>query len=173
MADDAESITIHSSWGGILGAFLGSALVLAVGLMTIAFNGTSTVSVIITVVGGLFLLGVLFDYPVAATFDRDGLVRHAPLRRHRIDWDDVRQLTRTRPTLRAFRSGAVVGGLTAVVGRRRYLLTNRAESAGEYDLLDEVLDSHELGVDDLRRPAEEVPPTWLYRRRHWRPDHTR
>ena len=82
---------------------------------------------------------------------------------------DVRQLTRTRPGLSAFRKGTVVGGLTAVVGRRRYLLTDHVESAAEYDHLEVLLDPHDLLTDRLHRPGEDTPPTWLYRRRHHRP----
>ncbi len=168
--DTVESITLHSSWRGLLTSLLGSSVVLGLGLLALAANGTSPVGVVVAALGALLVLGVLADYPVASTFDVEGVTRRAVIRRHRIAWSSVRQLTRTRPSLLALRKKAVEGGLTAVVGRRRYLLTDVAESADEHDRLVDLLDDVGLGLDTLRRPAEDVPPTWLYRRRSWRPD---
>ena len=169
-ADDGATLTLHSSWRGIITSYVGSLIVLGLGVLTLAVNGVTAVPVVITILGVLFVLGVAFDYPIASVFDADGVTRRATLRRHRIEWDDVRQLTRTRPGLSAFRKGAVVSGLTAVVGRRRYLLTDHAESAVEHDQLEALLDPHDLQTDRLRRPGEDRPPTWLYRRKHHRPD---
>ncbi len=167
---DPGPITLHSSWRGIITSFVGSSIVLGLGLLTLAFNGVTAVPVVITALGALFVLGVSLDYPIASTFDAEGVTRRAAVRRHRVEWEDVRQLTRTRPGLSAFRKGIVVGGLTAVVGRRRYLLTDHVESAAEYDHLEVLLDPHDLLTDRLSRPGEGTPPTWLYRRKHHRPD---
>jgi len=64
------------------------------------------------------------------------------------------------------------GGLTAKVGRRRYLLVDQCEAIAEFDQLGDVLAARyvELGVDEMIPPHAETEPTWTYRRRHWQPD---
>ncbi|MEM1335131.1 MAG: hypothetical protein AAGG08_16900 [Actinomycetota bacterium] len=174
MPDPAtDSITIHSSWRGIISSFIGASFVLIVASIVVAVNGVSTGTSIVLAVGVLFVVGVLADYPIASTFDRHGVTRRAVMRRHRLAWDRVDQLTRTRPGIVAQRRKVVQGGLTAVVGRRRYLLVNHVESLGEHELLDDVLADHDLAFGLLLRPPDDVPPTWLYRRAHWKPDSAR
>lgn len=167
---DADQLTIHSSWKGIITSFGGGGLTLLVGALAVSANGARLLPMIILTVGVVLTVGVLFDYPIAATFDRDGVVRRALLRRHRISWERVDQLTRTRPSIFAMRRQVVQGGLTAAVGKRRYLLTDSVESLTEHEALARLLDGHEIAFDGLLRPPDDVAPTWLYRRQKWRPE---
>lgn len=164
-----EAITLHSSWRGVVGSFAGATLLAVIGLSVLASNGLTVVSGLLTFVGVGVLFGVAFDYPIASTFDGDGVVRRALLRRHRMRWDEVRQLTRARPGVVAGMRGLVPGGLVALVGRRRYLLVDQTESGAEYDQLEELLGdlAEALSIDTLRRPPDTVNPTWVYRRAHW------
>lgn len=167
---DADQITIHSSWRGVVWSHVGALSVLLVGVITVSANGTRMVPMLVLAGGVVLTTGALFDYPVAATFDRVGVTRRAPLRRHRIRWERVDQLTRTRPGIFMSRRKVVRGGLTAAVGKRRYLLTDSVESLAEHEALAALLDGHDLGFDGLLHPPDDVAPTWLYRRRKWRPD---
>ncbi len=173
----SDEVILHSSWRTIAGGYIGPAALLALAAVALARGGGGTA--IVFGILGLGLLSVLvFDVPVSSRFRSDGVERRALLRRHLIEWTDVRQLTRARgkvlsinrftgdPEMRANR-----GGLVAVVGKRRYLLVDTAESRDEFDRLMELLEEHASGlVDEDLMPPPDVPPTYLYRRRHWRPD---
>lgn len=169
MADGA-SITLHSSWRGIVTSYLGAFIVLAISVAAMSASGLGILTGIFLAVGLFLALGVLFDYPIRSTFDADGVTRRAMMRRHRIDWDDVRQLSRTRPGLAGIRR-LRQGGLVAVVGKRRYLLVDQAESGPEHDVLDSVMgeNSAAVGLDALARPGDDVSPTWIYRSKRWQP----
>ena len=170
-APPATSITIHSSWRGIIGSLVGALIILGLGLIGLATAGARLIPMGFMLLGTLFLLVALFDYPVATTFDEDGVHRRSILRRHTIEWDRVRSLTRTRPSmLRGFR-GLSAGGLAAAVGRRRYLLVDQPESEAEYDELEEVLGAfgEPIPLDNVVRPGSGNAPTWMYRRAKWSP----
>jgi len=164
-----RSVTFHSSWKGFGSSLIGSVIVLAAGVASAVFGG-STGSWILLAVGVVLTAGVFLDYPVAARFDRGGVTRRALLRRHRIEWERVDQLTRARPGIAAAARNLNPGGLTVKVGRRRYLLIDQCESRREFDALMVVLDGRDgLGLDDLIAPPDGVVPTWTYRRTRWEP----
>jgi hypothetical protein len=163
------SVTLHSSWKGVASSFIGSFIVFAAGAAAAAVGG-STGSWIFFSVGIGLVVGVFLDYPVAARFDRDGVTRRALLRRHRIEWERVGQLTRARPGIAAAARNLNPGGLTAKVGRRRYLLVDQCESRPEFEALMRVFAGRDdLGLDDLIVPPDGVDPTWTYRRARWTP----
>lgn len=166
-------LTLHSSWRGIIGSFLGAALILLMGVLGGLAGDWGTLSLIICAIGTLCLLGLAFDYPIASTFTDDGVVRRTVLRRQPLRWERVDHLTRARPGIAASLRKLSLGGLVAVVGRRRYLLVDQPESGEEFDELERVLvdSSSEIpDIDLVIRPGDGVSPTWLYRRRHWRPE---
>lgn len=176
MAAPSE-VTLHSSWRTVVGGYVGPVMLLALALAAWAGAAVGT-AVVLAVLGAVLLGVVLLDLPVASTFGPDAVERRAPLRRHRIGYSDIRQLTRARgkllsinrftgdPEMRANR-----GGLVAVVGRRRYLLVDNAESRGEFETLMALLEEYAAGlVDEDLMPPTDIAPTYLYRRRHWRPD---
>lgn len=169
--DDNESVTLHSSWRGIVLSAVGAGFVLLVGVGLLFGRGPGVMSVALTVVGVVSVAVVLFDYPVASRLTPGYVERRALLRRHRLDWDRVDQLTRTRPSLSGIRS-LRPGGLVAKVGRRKYLLVDQCESLAELDRVQAVLGDRceALGVDDLVLPHAETDPTWTYRRSRWQPD---
>ncbi len=167
-----DSITIHSSWRGIIGSFAGAVLVLVAGIFAVAAAGVRAWPILILVVGTVMMAGVLLDYPIASRFDVRGVERRPVLRRQLLRWDRIDRITRSRPSLRASLRQLNPGGLVAVVGRRKYLLVDRIESPAEYDRLQDVVSAiteHER-LDDVVRPSPDVAPTWLYRRRRWRGD---
>ena len=169
-APPATSITIHSSWRGILLSLVGSLIVLGLGLLGLGAAGeVRLLPVLFVVFGTLFLLVALFDYPVATRFDAEGVHRRSILRTHTIRWEDVRALTRTRPNIMRNFRGLSAGGLAALVGRRRYLLVDQPESEEEFDTLEEVVGTIDEPVffDGVIRPGQNAP-TWLYRRAKWR-----
>lgn len=164
-------VTLHSSWRGIVGSFLGALIIAGLGLLA-GFGGRwNVLSVSLCVVGAVFVIGVAVDYPVASTFDTDGVVRRTLLRRQSLRWERVTHLTRARPGMAASLGKMSLGGLVARIGRRRYLLVDQPESGTEYDELEQVLAAAGSDVPDIDRvirPGDAVSPTWIYRRRRWR-----
>ena len=165
-----DAVTLHSSWRGIALSFVGSGFLAGVAIFVALANGIGWFTGVLLAVGLVIFGGIAFDYPIASTFAADRVERRSLLRRHRIGWDGVDQLTRTRPGFAAGPRRFMPGGLVAIVGRRRYLLTDQPESGEEHDRLVAVLEpwSKQLGLKGLRRPSDQVAPTWLYRRRRWR-----
>jgi hypothetical protein len=166
------SITLHSSWRGIVLNSLGALIVLAVGIWGLAGGGLNVISSIVFVAGVILVGVVLFDYPVAATFSADGVVRRMMLRRQNMDWSRIDQLSRTRPKMLSSFRKLAHGGLIAVVGRRRYLLVDHCESRDEYNEVERLVGERadEIGLWEVPRPAKGTNPTWLYRRSKWEPD---
>lgn len=169
MTSDDDSITLHSSWRGIVFSLFGAVAVLAVGIGVTIANDGAPLAIAVLALGVLLTATVLFDYPVASTFRADGVVRRAVLRRHRIEWERVDQLTRTRPGITGGFRTLTAGGLTAKIGRRRYLLVDQCESTDEFDRLSAVLDARvlDLALDEMIVPKEGTDPTWTYRRTKW------
>lgn len=170
-SDPPLGVVVHSSWSGLLGASLGALVLLGAGAVGVVLGGWRVIPTGLFVLGVLFVATVVFDYPVATAFDADGLTRRMLLRRHRILWDRVDQLTRSRPGFTAGLRGTRHGGLTAVVGRRRILLVDQPESPAEYDAVCAVMGdrSFDVGLFGGMRPPDGTNPTWLYRSKRWSP----
>lgn len=169
--DTLREVSLHSSWRGLVAAYLGAALVLGCGVLALIAVGPTVISVAFTVLGSALMLGVLLDVPIASRFAPAGIERRALLRHSTLSWDRVSSLTRTRPTLQLSARRLGLGGLVAVAGRRRYLLVDRVEAATEFDAVVDLVERVAPGcdVDGLLRPGPEVPPTWISRRSRWRP----
>lgn len=169
---DSPSVTLHSTWTGIIASFSGATLLLLLGSGMVFVNGTSWFTIGLVVAGLVLAAVVLFDQPIASEFTRHGVTRRAVFRHHRLAWDDITRLSRLRVgVLRTRRDNR--GGLTAEVGRRNYPLVDRMESAIEYDDLRRLLGPERADVLALttdRRPPDGRSPTWMYRRREWRPE---
>lgn len=170
---DVPSITMHSSWRSLAMGGMTAGLVALAGTWAVAQAGFGPVPATVCVLGWLLVAVMAFDFPVATTFTADGVQRRMVLRRQWFAWERIDQLTRTRPSLVRLDRRVEHGGLTAKLGRRRYLLVDRCESNDEFDSLLGVLEA--AGIEDriagmLLRPGEKAPPTWLYRRKRWRPD---
>ncbi|MEQ8436888.1 MAG: hypothetical protein RIB65_05300 [Ilumatobacter fluminis] len=175
MTESRPTITLHSTWRLLLGSWLSAGMLATAGTWAVAMGGFRFIPVVVFLVGWGVLAIVLFDMPMASTFDDHGVVRRAPLRKHRLDFRDGDQLTRTRPSVIGIARSLEHGGLALRRGRRKYLLVDRLESLVEYEALLDVMDADgtpgsEVGADVLPMPNEKIPPTWLYRRRHWRPE---
>ncbi|MGI9645703.1 MAG: hypothetical protein ACR2O6_10380 [Ilumatobacteraceae bacterium] len=175
MASTEDSVTLHSSWWGIVGSYAGALILLAIGLTAVIGGGWRPFSIVVFTLGALVTFGVAVDFPFASTFSADGVRRHTLLRRQFLPWAKVSQLTRSRAGLLRGLRKVVLGGLVAVVGRRRYLLVDQQESGAEYDALFDVIFEldDDIGLDTLGRPADDVVPTWIYRRSKWAPEHAK
>lgn len=173
MADSGSgaSITIHSTWRGIILGGLGAGLLAAAGTWGVSQVGFRLIPGTLFVVGWILLLTMAFDYPIASRFTSEGVTRHMALRRQHFEWDDDHQISRTRPKLIRVDRRLEHGSLSLVKGRRRYLLVDRLESADEFDQMVDIVEAGESDMSPsmLPRPADGVAPTWLYRRAHWRP----
>jgi hypothetical protein len=170
-----RTVTVHSSWRGLIGGFVGAGVIAVGGTAGVASVGLRPLPVIIAVVGWALLAVMAVDFPVASTFSATGVERRMLLRRQRLVWRPGDALSRTAPRIIWADRRLEHGGLTLVRGKRRYLLADRPESGTEYDALVETVEvdgttGREVGASRLPRPAESIPPTWLYRRRRWRPD---
>lgn len=170
-----RTVTIHSSWRGILGGFGGAGIIALGGTYGVAAVGARPLPLVIAVVGWCLVAVMAADFPLASTFSADRVVRRMLLRRQTIVWRAGDRLSRTAPRIIWADRRLEHGGLTLVRGRRRYLLADRPESGFEFDALIETVERDgtpgaDLGASLLPRPAEAVPPSWLYRRSRWRPD---
>ncbi len=173
--DSRHSLTLHSSWRGIILGCCGAVVVAVAGTYGVVAAGFTVIPTVLFAVGWVFVITMLFDFPIASVFTGEGVERRMILRRHRLPWGRVERLTRTRPTMMRVDRRLEHGALAAKRGRRRYLLVDRLESAEEYDHMVDVVEAEgsagkHLGASMLPRPGEKVPPTWLYRRATWRPD---
>jgi hypothetical protein len=168
---DVCSVTLHSSWRGLALSLLGAGVVFVGGVVSMALTGGAVGSWLLLFAGSLVLGLVMSDVPISAEFDSQGVTRRSLLRRQRVYWDRVDQVTRARPAVIAMNKGLTPGGLTAKVGRRRYLLVDQCESLGEFYRLAAMLEHRQdaLGVDELLPPPVDVDPTWTYRRAKWQP----
>lgn len=166
------SIRLHSSWTGLLTAYVGGALAVVIVVFLFADYGVTTVSVVLGLIALALLAVVVFDVPISAEFTDEGVTRRALGRRHHLPWIRIDRLERMRVgVLRTSRSRG--GGLVARIGSRRYVLVDRMEGPIEFDDLRAVLGrdrADAFGLTRELRPPDDRSPTWLYRRRVWRPD---
>jgi hypothetical protein len=167
-------VTLHSSWRTVVGGYVGPLILLMIAALAVQRGGVGPIVVLMTAFALILIAILLFDFPVATRFDTHGVVRRMPLRSHHIAWDDIERLSRARGKVldpRRFTDRANRGGLVAVVGRRRYLLVDQAESRQEFDMLAKLLGQVAPGlVNESLVPPENAPPTYLYRRSRWRPE---
>ena len=151
-------------------ASLGVQILVAVAIGVLS-RTVNTVGLIIAAVALIGAVVVLFDMPIASTFDVEGVVRHTPLRRHRLAWDDVEEVQRARRSLRR-PGGDRNTGLVAIRGIRHTLLVDRTEGRREYEELEAAIGEPTFSdvFLDVGAPPENRTPTWMYRRRKWRPE---
>jgi hypothetical protein len=174
-AEGEVSITIHSSWRGVVGGFFGAGVIALGGTYGVVAAGFRSFPVIVLVIGWGLVAVMALDFPVASTFSSEAVERRMVLRRQRFGWRPDDRLSRTAPKIILGERRLEHGGLTLIRGKRRYLLVDRPESGAEYDELVRVLEAPgaagaQLGASRLPRPADSLPPSWLYRRARWRPD---
>jgi len=172
VTNDGRSITLHSSWTGLILNSMGALLLFVVAIVLAIVNGLSWLPAVLFVLG-VVVAGVLaYDMPIATTFDSDGILRRAALRHHRLEWDDVNRVRRGRAGVVRNRSQNTRGGLVAWSGRKPYVLSDKMESTIEFDQLRDLL-GHKLadsvGIDAGLRPLRERSPTWTHRNEKWHP----
>jgi hypothetical protein len=174
---EQSSITLHSTWRFLIGSAVGAIVVAAAGTYGVIAAGFNAITTLVALTGWFFVGVVALDLPIASTFTADGVRRHLLLRRQFLAWEPGDALTRSRPSLMRHESRLRQGGLVLRRGRRRYLLVDKAESPDEYAAVVGSIDvpgspGELVDVSGLPGPPSSAPPTWLYRRRSWRPDGT-
>lgn len=174
--DPPASVTVHSSWRGLVAAGASPALLVGLGSLVLAAGGLNPVGIGLVGVGVVLGAVSLLDFPRRSVFTRAGIDRVCLLRTQHLAWDDVVAIERTPPSARQRyqprlfgerdQPRQATGGLVARgAGRRRYLLTDRIESRREYeDIVRLVADVEAPAVVRAPTPADETPPTDLYRR---------
>ena len=172
---DGPTVTLHSTWFGIVMAYLGALLFVVFTVGLLAASGPGWISIGLFVLSVLFAAVALFDLPVAAEFRRDGVVRRTALRHQFVAWDRVTRLRRLRVGVLRTRKDARGGGLVAKVKGRNSVLVDTMESAVEFEELQRVLGEQgdALGLNDELRPPDGRSPTWLYRKDRWKPESAR
>lgn len=164
-----QTITLHSSWLGIATSTIGAMIADVAAVAVAAVNGSSVISVLCALVAFASTMSVLFDMPIATTFDEDGFVRTTPLRRHRVRWHEIDCVDRPRSpiVLRVQRPG-----LVARHGHAQILLVDRMEGSREHERLRRVVGNHneETKFNHLDQPPVNRTPTWIGRRSRWHPD---
>lgn len=168
---EPRSLTLYSSWRGLLGGIITPALLIGFAAVSMVVAGRiAIVAMVVLALGLLFLAVTLADMPRHCRLDADGIHRRCLIRSQHLPWERVKALTRAPgPLLSLSRSrpgrrpGRSPGGLTALVGRRRYLLVDVAESTDEYDEIVHSLQTWQPDIPLLAaRPFDNTPPTWLY-----------
>lgn len=164
-----QSLTLHSSWWGIISGVVSSTVLTALGGWATSSVGFRVIPSMLLIVGVMLAAVVLFDLPIASRIDVHGIERRALLRRHRINWSAIRAISRGRPAMKIRSRSLDPGPLVAVVGRRRYMVIDQTESIEEYQRLIALLRTLERDddVELLLSPPESRPPTWTYRHRRW------
>lgn len=170
MTDGGWSRTLHASWTGIVFTSVGLALFIALAVTVLVVNGLGIITGAFALLAVVSAIVILRDMPIATEFTEHEIIRRTPLRRHRIRWEDVSRLSRARSGIVRTRAADKAGGLAVRIGTRRYPLTDRMESAIEFDMLRDLIGharSDALGLSGSIRPVDGRSPTWQYRRRHW------
>jgi hypothetical protein len=172
---EGRTITLHSTWTGIVMSYLGAAIFVGFSLLLLLDVGARLVTVGLLVTALIFTAVALFDLPISSEFRADGVVRRTAIRHQFIDWERLNRLRRLRVGLWSRNGSGRGGGLIADVKGRNYVLVDTMESSIEYDELRRVLGewADALGLTDELRPPDGRSPTWLYRRSHWKPESAR
>jgi len=175
--EDVEPLTLYSSWRGLIVGILAPALLIGFSVSAMIWSGQVSILAMILASMGAFLgLVVLFDLPRRCVITDSGITRRCPLRAQLVPWDQITSITRTPGTTftghkepGAGRLSRGMGGLSAVAGKRRYLLLDHVEGPDEYAELVRCLKAWAPGVS-LRAspPPDQAPPTWLYHERRTR-----
>lgn len=173
-SSDGDGLVLYSSLRGLGSAVFSPAVLIALGAAGLQGGWRWFPGLLLA--GGLVLAaGLLLDFPRHTRFGTEGMERVCPLRRQHIPWSETVAIERapasTTDRLRSLREDdkrpIPSGGLVATgTGRRRWLLTDRAESTMEYEALTALLARQQTAtVLRAGRPRAENAPTSLYRRR--------
>ncbi len=155
MSSPAPTVTVHSSLSGIALSCSG-AIILAVVAVFLLAGGAPLIAVTIAMLLAVAaILVVLFDLPLAAEFSASGVTRRALLRRQHLEWSRVLRVSRARVGVVRTNTRAS-GGLVAEIGRRRYLLVDKAESQVEFEEVRRVVGAEvceRVGLTDALGPV--------------------
>ncbi len=172
--EGVEPLTLYSSWRGLIASILAPSLLIGTSLGAMIWAGrVAVLAAIIAAVGVLLGVVVLVDLPRRCLVTQEGITRRCPLRAQLLPWDQITSIARTPGTTftghkeaGTGRLSRGMGGLSAVAGKRRYLLLDHVEGAEEYAALARCVGAWAPGVS-LRAspPPDQAPPTWLYHKR--------
>jgi hypothetical protein len=130
-------VVVDSAASTVVLSLIGPVLLIGLALFWMA-SGSPWWVLVMLVLGVVVLVVVLFDMPIAAVFSEAGVTRRTPLRDHTLAWAEIDKLSLT--------GSGRNPGVAARVGRRNYLLADRAG-----------LDSDQLGLLARMRPSTPSP----------------
>ena len=133
----------------------GAVLVGAFAAAQWAMAGFGVVTVISTVVALALVWVAAFDLPISTVFTADRCVRRSLARRLVVEWDDVDRVVRVGGV---GRRGRRTGGLYAIQGRRRTMLTDHTEHPIEFDRVRAVLGGDRSAALDLTAELRPIAP---------------
>ncbi len=185
MSEDAAPVTLYSSWRSLILGILSPSLLIGIALGAMIMAGRwSFVAAAIGAIGLVLGLIVLLDMPRSCVFSSNGISRLCLLRTHHLPWSTVTRVVRARGRMLSGIGSSLagmrharhagegsedharnrsLGGLTAVVGKRRYLLVDNVEGAEEYAQLSRSLREWAPAVAFTPdQPNRDSPPTWMY-----------
>lgn len=174
-SDDASNpteVVLHSTLRGLGSAAIAPTALLLFGGSALQ-GGFRVVPALVLAAGVVLAVISLYDMPRSSRFTAAGVTRVCVLREQHLPWEQVLTIERapasTSDRLRSLqdrdRGTVASGGLVACSqGRKRFLLTDRAESNQEYQRLAALLD-HTPAALLAAPPPDGTPPTDLYRRR--------
>lgn len=170
----AERLVLHSTWRSLVTGFISPAILVGIGVVSWLVTDRFAVGALVLIgLGSAVMAVAVFDMPRNTVVDADGITRRCLLRHQHLDWDRVSAIVRAPGTLfggprneQARKISRSLGGLTAMVGRRRYLLVDQVESTDEYATLCAVIADHASAVAvRASAPPTDAPPTWTYHQR--------
>lgn len=165
MDRDPPPVVLHSSIVRLTLTIAAPMLLLALGVWSLTLR-VWLPTILLTVVGVATAAVVLFDLPLRAEFDRDGVTRVCVLRRQRLPWTRVVALERAiarpprrRPGDDETRSRVRQSqGLVARLGPRRVsLLVDRRESRREFEAVGDLLRKRATVMRAAPPPLDSVP----------------
>ncbi len=143
MTDGPAPIELRPSWRVFVSGGLSTNLLVVVPAAAMLVVGRLAIVALVLVLLGVTIGAfTVFDTPQRTVIDHTGVLRRCPGRIHHIPWSRVDSIGRALALTQARRrddqgnaGGRRPGGLTANVGKRRYMLTDVAETDAQHEAL--------------------------------------
>ncbi len=170
-ADAPRPIVLHTSWRSRFAILLAPVFLIVWGGYGVFVGGIQIINSAILILGVVLAGVAAFDFPLRSVFGPDGIDRQCLIRTDRLAWDEIRSVARPAPqgVGSRIRSAAKVpksSGLVAERGKVPHLLSDRIESAAEFDAIQAGISAWRPGmILRASRPADGIAPTWLHKRR--------
>lgn len=137
----AETLTLAESKLRLVMSFAAPPILVALAVLLFGGDIATWIAILVGGIGILLTVFVLVDFATTVDIGPHGIVRHAPMRKAHIDWDDVEKLVVPKR-----------GGLTAVTNEGRpVILVDRKLVSHEVDIVRARARDAGVGVETLTR----------------------